>query len=49
MYRNTSETPSKRHQESKKLSPNRDDGKNRPTPNSREAWAEVLATADRYY
>ena len=49
MYRNIKKSPSERHQERKTLSPRRDDGKNRPTPNSREAWAEVLATADRYY
>jgi len=49
MYRNINKTPSELRQKTKKLSPNRDVGKNRPAPNSRDAWAEVLATAERYY
>lgn len=55
MYKNVNETPSERQQESKKVSPNLDNGRNRLTTASREApasseeWAEVLATAERYY
>jgi hypothetical protein len=55
MYNNVNETPSKRQQKSKKVSPNLDNGRNRLTPvsredlASREEWAKVLATADRYY
>jgi len=41
--------PPEQHQENNKVTPKRDNGKNHLTPNSREVWAEVLATADRYY
>jgi hypothetical protein len=49
MYKNVNETPSERQQESKKVSPNLDNGRNRLTTASSEEWAEVLATAERYY
>ena len=49
MYKHIKENPSKLHQERSKVMSYRDNGKNRTTPASREQWAEVLATADRYY
>ena len=49
MSKNSNETTSERQQESNRVSPNRANAKNRLTPASREEWAEVLATADRYY
>jgi len=42
------DTPSQRHEESG-ISLSRGDNSNYQTPASREEWAEVLATADRYY
>ncbi len=44
-----SEIRSERHKQSEKVSPNRVNGKNHRTPGSRDQWAEVLTTADRYY
>jgi hypothetical protein len=45
---NINDTPSKRrHENSRRLS--RGNNRNRQTPASREEWAEVLATADKYY
>lgn len=49
MIKNVNETSSERRRESKKLIRNHADEKKRFTPSSRDEWAEVLATADRYY
>ena len=45
---NIIDTPSQRHQE-RGGSSSRDNDSNCHTPASREEWAEVLATADKYY
>ena len=49
MTSHVNEPRSARQQESKKVFPNRDNSRRRQTPASREEWAEVLATAERYY
>ena len=49
MSTNISESQSKQHKEDRNVTPIRSTEKNRPAPNSRERWAEILATADRYY
>ena len=49
MSQNTDETVSERKTESNKTFPNYAKGKNSTTPASREEWAKVLATADKYY
>ena len=43
------DTPSKSQNKSKSDLLIRGSNRNRQTPASREEWAEVLATADRYY
>jgi len=46
---NINETPSQRRLESKNVLLNHGDRRNHQTPASSEEWAEVLATADKYY
>ena len=43
----TERTAQQRHQSQKRS--DRDNGKRHLAPASREEWAEVLATAERYY
>ena len=49
MARHTNETRTARHQDSKRVLQRRDNGRKRSIPASREEWADVLATAERYY
>ena len=49
MLRSINETPNERRKDSTKVLTHRANGRKRPTPASREEWAEVLATAERYY
>ena len=49
MYTHVKDNPPKLNQERKSVPSGRDNGKKRMTPASREQWAEVLSTADRYY
>ena len=43
------DTPSQRNDKSKRALVSRGGNRNRNNPASREEWAEVLATADKYY
>ncbi len=49
MNKYVNETGYGRRQENKQAHRNHHDVKKRYTPASREEWAEVLASADRYY
>ena len=49
MTRQINQNPPKLHQGYRKATSNRNTGKNRSIPARREQWAEVLATADRYF
>lgn len=49
MANRLNETDAGRFQESKKASKNHDQGNRRLEPASSDKWAEVLATAERYY
>ena len=49
MQSNVDKTISDRREQGKKAFTTRNERRNRYTPATREQWAEVLATADRYY